>query len=52
MTESACDHEIYQADRLWTANKKLRQDKNHVFKVGATHTDKLVNNGFQTKRPT
>ena len=52
MTESACDHVIYQADRVWTANKKLRQDKNHVFKVGATHTDKLVKNGFQIKRPT
>ena len=52
MTESACDHAIYQADRVWTANKKLRQDKNNVFKVGATHLDKLVNDGFQIKRPT
>ena len=52
MNESACDHVIYQADRVWTANKKLRQDKNNVFKVGATHLDKLVNDGFQIKRPT
>ena len=54
MAESACDHVIYQADCVWTANKKLRQDKNHVLKeqVGATHPDKFVKNGFRLKRPT